>query len=100
MTTALRLLLVEDSEDDAELLLGQLRRSGIEPSHHRVMTEADLREALRDRSWQAILSDNSLPQFDAHGVLRVVKDVGVDIPVLVVSGTLEEEAAVSLLRSG
>jgi signal transduction histidine kinase len=100
MSNCLRLLLVEDSEDDAELLLGQLRRAGIEAVHRRVMTEAELREALRDRSWQAILSDNSLPQFDAHGVLRVVKELGVDIPVLVVSGTLEEEAAVSLLRAG
>ena len=100
MATALSLLLVEDSADDAELLLRQLRRAGIEANHRRVVSEAALREALAERSWQAILSDNSLPQFDAHGVLRVIKELNVDIPVLVVSGTLEEEAAVSLLRAG
>jgi signal transduction histidine kinase len=100
MTTPLRLLMVEDSEDDAELLLAELRRSELELTQRRVLGERDLRSALREESWDAILSDYSLPQFDAHGVLRVVKELGLDVPVLVVSGTLDEEAAVSLLRSG
>jgi signal transduction histidine kinase len=100
MTTPLRVLMVEDSEDDAELLLAELRRSDLELTQRRVFSERDLRSALREESWDAILSDYSLPQFDAHGVLRVVKELGLDVPVLVVSGTLDEEAAVSLLRSG
>jgi signal transduction histidine kinase/ActR/RegA family two-component response regulator len=100
MTTPIRVLMVEDCEDDAELLLAELRRSDLELTHRRVFSERDLRAALREEAWDAILSDYSLPQFDAHGVLRVVKELGLDIPVLVVSGTLDEEAAVTLLRSG
>jgi signal transduction histidine kinase/ActR/RegA family two-component response regulator len=100
MATPLRVLMVEDCEDDAELLLAELRRSDLEIVHRRVFSERDLRSALREEVWDAILSDYSLPQFDAHGVLRVVKELGLDVPVLVVSGTLDEEAAVTLLRSG
>jgi signal transduction histidine kinase/AmiR/NasT family two-component response regulator len=100
MANVLSLLLVEDCEDDAELVLAELRRAGIESVPRRVMSESELREALAQGSFHAILSDHSLPAFDAHGVLRVVKELGLDVPVLVVSGSLEEEAAVSLLRSG
>lgn len=95
-----RVLMVEDSEDDAQLVLAELRRSGVEFTHDRVMNEADLREALR-QEWDIILSDNQLPYFDALGTLRVVKDMGLDIPIIVVSGTLEEEkTAAKLLHAG
>src|SRR5688572_7581644 len=84
-----RVLMVEDSEDDAMLVRAELKRAGVRLSYTRVMGEAELKKALREESWDIILSDNQLPRLDARGVLRVVKELGLDIPVIVVSGTLE-----------
>jgi two-component system, sensor histidine kinase len=100
VTRALQLLLVEDSEADAELLLIELRRCGFNPSHTRVDTEAALRTALRARPWDFVLCDHGLPAFSSAEALEVVRESGLEVPFLILSGTIGEEAAVDAMRAG
>ena len=74
MAEPLRLLMVEDSEDDAELMLRELRRAGYEPSHRRVQTAAALKEALAGGPWDLVISDYVLPHFSAPDALAVVPE--------------------------
>jgi two-component system cell cycle sensor histidine kinase/response regulator CckA len=98
--TPLRLLMVEDSEDDAELVLVELSRGGFDVSHRRVETASEMRKALLQESWDLILSDFSMPEFDAPAALSVLHESHLDIPFIIVSGTIGEEAAVTALRAG
>jgi PAS domain S-box-containing protein len=100
VTRALRLLLVEDSEADAELLLAELRRSGFHTVLKRVDSETELRESLAAESWEIVLCDHGLPSFSSMEALRLVRDTGSDIPFVVLSGTIGEEAAVEALKAG
>lgn len=100
MSDPLTLLIVEDSEDDALLVLRELRRSGFELTWERVETAETLRTALRNCSWDAIISDYRLPGFDARGALKVLQDSQLDLPFIVVSGTIGEELAVALMKAG
>ncbi len=100
MSKALRVLLVEDSEDDCELLIRELRRSGYEVDWMRVDTAPAMRAALQESSWDIILSDYSMPGFDAPGAIAVLKESGLDLPLLIVSGTVGEETAVDALKAG
>jgi PAS domain S-box-containing protein len=97
---SLRLLIVEDSPEDAELLVRELRRGGYELAFERVQTEAAMRSALAERTWDAIVSDYSMPGFNATGALEVLKQSGKDLPFLIVSGTVGEETAVNALLAG
>ncbi len=99
MTTPLRVLIVEDSEDDAELLLLNLRRGGFEPVHERVETPESMRAALK-QPWEVIISDWAMPHFSAEAALAVLKEANLDLPFLIVSGTVGEEAAVTAMLSG
>ncbi len=100
MKKPLDLLLVEDSEEDALLVLRELRRGGFEVQSERVDTQPDMSAALKGRRWDLVISDYSMPGFDAPGALQVVKELGCDIPVIIVSGTVGEEHAVAALRAG
>jgi two-component system, cell cycle sensor histidine kinase and response regulator CckA len=93
------MLLVEDDELDAELLLRKLRSSGYEPFCERVETADAMSEALK-KPWDIIISDYSLPQFDGPGALRLLAATGLDIPLIIVSGTIGEEVAVETLHAG
>lgn len=93
-------LLVEDSEDDAALILMALAAGGLRPNATRVETEAALRGALNAQSWDVVLADHSLPMFSAVQALSVVRHVAGDIPFIVVSGILVDEEAVALMRAG
>lgn len=95
-----RILLVEDSADDAELILCALREEGGELFCERCCDEAGLRAALAARDWDIVLADYHLPAFSASEVLALVRADPRDIPVIVVSGHIGEEAAVTLLKSG
>src|SRR6202034_1692590 len=75
---SLRLLMAEDSEDDAELILRELRRGGFEVSWQRVQTAQDMRDALARQPWDIILSDFSMPEFSAPGALAVRRASGLD----------------------
>ncbi|MGH7435237.1 MAG: sensor histidine kinase, partial [Polyangiaceae bacterium] len=100
MTRPLRLLVVEDREDDAELVIFELRRGGYEPTFKRVQDAAAMGAALREGPWDIVLSDWSMPAFSAPDALGVLKASGLNIPFIIVSGTIGEETAVEALRSG
>lgn len=100
MARKLRILLIEDSEDDATLLILSLRGGGFEVEYERVQTEAAMKRALLDRVWDIVLCDYSMPSFDAPGALRVLKASGVDLPFIIISGAIGEETAVESLKQG
>lgn len=99
MAIPLRLLILEDNPSDAELLLHALRRAGYEPSANRVETEADFRAHL-ERVPEIILADFSMPEFDALRALEIMQECALDIPFIIVSGTIGEERAVQVMQSG
>jgi signal transduction histidine kinase len=98
--TGLRVLLVEDSPDDAEIVLAALRREGCEPDWTRVDNPAQMRAALREHSWDLVLCDYAMPRFDAMSALAVLKAEELDVPFIIVSGTMGEEAAVAAMKAG
>src|SRR5438034_659131 len=85
----LRVLLVEDEPDDAELIIRELRRAGLGFRWHRVDSRPDYIEALRDPP-DVVLSDHKLPQFSALDALRLLRQQGSDIPFILVTGTQSE----------
>jgi len=98
--TKLALLSVEDSSDDVELIRRQLTRHGFTPDVRQVQTSAEMEGALRERGWDVICMDYSMPSFDALGALKMRTQLAADTPVIVVSGHIGETAAVSLLKAG
>ncbi|MGC9527291.1 MAG: response regulator [Limnospira sp.] len=100
MSTPIRLLIVEDVEDDAILLVRELRRGGFELLWERVQTAEGLRNALGESSWDAIVSDYQMPGFDAPAALSILKESGLDLPFIVVSGTIGDTRAVELMKAG
>jgi hypothetical protein len=95
----LRVLLVEDSEADAMLLELELRGQGFDLLMERAATEAALRNAL-DRPWDVVLADYRVPGFSGLGALALVKERAPDLPVIVVSGSVGDEALVAAMRAG
>jgi two-component system cell cycle sensor histidine kinase/response regulator CckA len=103
MAVSLRVLIVEDRPADVELMLHQLRQDGFAPEWQCVDTEAGYVAALEaalDEDLDLILADYSLPQFDAKGALRLLQESGLDVPFIVVTGTVSEEAAVACMKQG
>lgn len=100
MATALRALFVEDSEADVYLMLRTLRKAGYEPVYERVETKEAMLEALQRQPWDVILADYSMPYFSAPAALKLLQESGLDLPFIIVSGTIGEETAVSAMRSG
>ena len=96
----LRVLVVEDSELDAALLLRALERGGFEPLSEIVDTAAGLEVALERNQWDLILADHSMPQFSAPEALELVKKRGLDLPFIIVSGHIDEETAVAAMQAG
>jgi DNA-binding NtrC family response regulator len=91
---------VEDHAADAELLVMELRRAGYEPDWRRVETAEQLRAALAERAWDLVIFDYVLPLFGPREALRIVRELGLDLPFLIVSGTIDEDNAVEALRAG
>jgi two-component system cell cycle sensor histidine kinase/response regulator CckA len=100
MTDTLRLLMVEDSETDAKLVVRELRRTGRPIEFERVETAEAMRAALKRQSWDVVTSDWSMPKFSVLAALAIVKESGLDLPFIIVSGTIGEEAAVDAMRTG
>ena|GEM_PF-579517 len=100
-----RVLLVEDSENDAMLLLRELRRGGYEPIHERVYTPEDMERALRGAEargepHEVVISDYYMPRFRAPDALALLRRLGYDVPFIVVSGKIGEDAAVGVMKAG
>ncbi len=101
MSISLRLLLIEDSEDDALLLQRILRKGGYDlVGYRRVDNEADLRDALENGAWDIVITDYSMPGFDGIVALEVFKSYGLDTPLIIVSGTIGEQVAVNAMKAG
>jgi two-component system, cell cycle sensor histidine kinase and response regulator CckA len=100
MTGPLRILLVEDSENDAQLLMRHLTRNGVEFSLTRVQTGPAMLDALATGTWDLVVSDYSMPQFSASAALETLRSTGLDLPFIIVSGTVGEETAVTALKAG
>ena len=100
MSEPLRVLVIEDNQDDLLLLLRELRQSGYEPQHRCVETADELRQALAEGGWQIVISDWQLPAFDGMSALAIVRGIDEDLPFVIVSGTVGEEDAVLAMRAG
>ena len=100
MAKRLAILIVEDSESDAQLIVRLLKKSGYDFLFRVVETAAQMHAALTQEPWDIVISDYSLPQFNGHAALRLLQETGMDIPFIAVSGTMGEETAVTMMKSG
>ncbi len=100
MSQSLNVLLIEDSEDDALLILRTLRRDSFELTWERIETSAQFEAMLNSHSWDVVISDYRLPNFSAPHALEIFKQSQIDIPFIVVSGTIGESSAVDLMKAG
>jgi len=98
--TPLRVLIIEDSEFDARILVNTLRQGGYQPTFQRVDTAEALRAALKDERWDIILSDYNMPNFSAPAALEIVQESGLDLPFLIISGGIGEDVAVAAMKAG
>src|SRR5713101_7191595 len=100
MGIPLRVLVVEDSEDDAALLVRELRRGGYDVSYERVDTAAAMSSALNKQEWDLVVSDHSMPHFSGSAALSLLRTKESELPFIFISGTMGEEAAVAALKDG
>jgi diguanylate cyclase (GGDEF)-like protein len=100
MGTPLRLLIIEDSEDDTELLLQTLKRGGFDTVYERVTTGSQMEIALARNKWDVVVADQNLPKFSGLKALDLLKETGYDIPFFIVSGSIEENLAAEAMRAG
>ncbi|KCZ71451.1 PAS domain S-box [Candidatus Methanoperedens nitroreducens] len=100
MGTLLRVLIIEDSEDDVLLVVRELRRGGYDPVFERVDTAEAMSEALEKKTWDVIISDYVMPQFSSLEALRLLQKSGLDLPFIIVSGKIGEDTAVEAMKAG
>ena len=96
----LRALIIEDAVDDADLLLRELRRNGYQVTSLRIDTAEAMRDSLLNHEWDVILSDYSMPNFSAPAALKLLQDLNIDLPFIIISGTVGEDTAVASLKAG
>ena len=96
----LRVLMVEDSADDTELLMREFRRGGYDPAYEQVCTPEDMEAALDKQSWDVIIADFNMPSFSAPDALSLMQRKGLDLPFIIVSGSIGEDTAVETIKSG
>src|SRR4030043_1689322 len=97
---SLRILMVEDSEDDVLLIIRELKKGGYDPAYERVETAPAMKKALKEKHWDIILCDYKLPKFNAPSAIALLKETNIDIPVLIVSGAIGEEATIECMHLG
>ncbi|MBN1829533.1 MAG: response regulator, partial [Deltaproteobacteria bacterium] len=100
MGKPLRVLMVEDSEDDVLLTIHALKKEGYEPTCERVEDVEAMRKALRKKSWDVVICDYRMPKFSGPAAIALLKETDIDIPLIIVSGAIGEETAVECMRSG
>lgn len=96
----LRVLIVEDSEDDTMLIVDELARGGYDVTYQRVETADEMRTALREQAWDLIIADHRMPHFSGPAALEVLHESGQDIPFILVSGIAEDHTGVEMMRAG
>src|SRR6266478_2682394 len=100
MSKTLRVLHVEDSEQDMALIARHLKRAGYELISERVETAETMKTMLGSREWDVVLCDYSMPKFSALEAIGLVRERELDVPFIIISGTIGEEAAVEAMRAG
>lgn len=100
MKKSLRALVVEDSDDDTALLLHELRRAGYDITHSRVETAESMSRELASQTWDIVFSDFSMPRFNAFAALKMLHSTELDLPFIIVSGTIGEDRAVTAMKAG
>lgn len=100
MNKLLHILVVEDSQDDTELLMNEVRRGGYVPLYERVETAESMQTTLNQQAWDIIISDYRMPHFSGIDALAVLQESDYDLPFIIVSGVIGEEQAVAAMRAG
>lgn len=100
MKNKIRVLIIEDNKDDSVLEIDEIKRGGFDIIFERIETRAAMRAALKNKHWDFIISDYSLPQFSGLDALEELKQSGIDIPFVLISGTIGEETAVAAMKAG
>ncbi|TFG34008.1 response regulator [Candidatus Thorarchaeota archaeon] len=100
MSTKLRILLIEDSDDDALLLQRVIKRDGIDFEIEQVCTASEMIESLDNHHWDAVLCDYMMPELSANEALDIIRKRNLDIPFIIVSGTISDETAVDMMKAG
>ena len=100
VNTSLKVLIVEDSEFDAVMLVSVLRKGGYHPVYRRVETREEMKNALHEQRWDLVLSDYNLPRFSMMGALDLLRESGLDLPFIIVSGGMGEDIAVAAMKAG
>jgi len=97
---SLHVLMVDDSENDVLLIMRNLKKGGYDPVYERVDTAASMKKALKKKQWDVILCDYTMPKLNAPSALAFFREADIDIPVIIVSGTIGEDKAVECMRQG
>ena len=100
MSVPLRILIIDDSEDDTLLAARLLQQGGYDLTFQRVDSALQMRTALKDHSWDVIIADYSMPGFNGLDALNIYIEFGLDFPFIIVSGTIGEEIAVAAMKAG
>jgi PAS domain S-box-containing protein len=97
---SLRVLIIEDSENNALLLIRNLKKGGYNPVYERMETADAMKKALKEKQWDIILCDYSLSKFNAPSAIAILKETNIDIPLIVITGAIGEETAAECMRLG
>ena len=100
MDSLLRVLIVEDSEDDTDLLVMELESGGFDVAHRRVDSAEAMRAALDGEKWDLVISDYSMPDFSGKEAMKILRERSIEAPFIFVSGTIGEDTAIAALKSG
>jgi CheY-like chemotaxis protein len=92
--------MVDDSESDVLLIIRELKKGGYNPYYERVETAAAMKKSLQEKQWDVILCDYKMPKFDASSAIALLKETNIDVPLIIISGTVGEETAVECMRLG
>lgn len=99
MNEVLKVLLVEDSTVDAELILDKLSETGYQVDQGLVDNALEMRKLLSERQWDIVLCDYSMPGFNPFEALNILREFNIDIPFIVISGTIGEENVIKLMKN-